>query len=221
MGVEKKILPEEKELPEEVNKSISDEDKQKKNINEITNNDKNINIIENQYKEYNDIYNLYLSDVVDRFGIEKVVKEYNYSKEADIIINARTKKINFCNMLMDEMPFLNKLFGFEYQEMIYRDTIYDPENDFPAIYYLYGYIGILMYILVLVSIILILIIDGIKNIKKPPLELGITGISLVLIIGIAQLSGNVLRRPNVSIYLSLFLACAIWIHNNLTSHHKR
>ena len=42
-------------------------------------------------------------------------------------------------------------------------------------------------------------------------EAGAVGITLCLILGAAQFSGNVLRRPNVSIFLSLMLAYAYWL----------
>ena len=39
---------------------------------------------------------------------------------------------------MEEKDFLTRLLGFEYSDMIYGDTIYDLENDFPAVFYFCG-----------------------------------------------------------------------------------
>ena len=45
----------------------------------------------------------------------------------------------FCSLLMDEEPFTSRLFGLERDKMVYKGEMYDVENDFHGIYFLYGF----------------------------------------------------------------------------------
>ena len=142
-------------------------------------------------EQYRGIYELYCADLVERFGLEKVVEVYDYSEEARDVIDNRKKKINFGKLLMNEKDDWSRLFGCEYQEFAVGDGTLDPENDFPAIYYFYGYVGLGMYALFLLYFIAKLAKNVLKNITNISLEKGALGISLVLMLGVAQYSGNV------------------------------
>ena len=90
--------------------------------------------------------------------------------------------------------------------------IYDLENDFPAIYYMGGYVGFAFYIAFLAYFALLIIVGLITRFKKLfTLESGMVGVTFVLMLGIAQYAGYVLRRPNASIYLSVILAYIYWL----------
>ena len=147
------------------------------------------------------------AEMVERFGVEKVAEIYNYSLDANVFNNQRNEKLAYSTLVIEEKDFLGKLFGFEYMEYIGpQGTIFDPENDFPAVYYSYGYVGFGLYVAFIAFFAIFAIKVILKNIKKIDFEMGALGISLVLTIGAAQLSGNVLRRPNVSIYFAIMIA---------------
>lgn len=55
----------------------------------------------------------------------------------------------YAKLMWEEKDFLTRLLGFEYSDMIYGDTIYDLENDFPAVFYFCGYIGFGLYMVFL------------------------------------------------------------------------
>lgn len=178
-----------------INKAETEEDRQ--NIN---------------FDDYLEIYNLYNKPLVDRFGIENVVRKYNFSTSAKDLINNRNLKVNFSSLMMDEKSTMVHLFGFEYMDFISEGNIYDPENDFPAIYFSNGAIGLTMYLGFIGYFLLLIIRKLMKDFKGSfTLENGAVAITLLLMLGAAQLSGNVLRRPNVSIYLSLILAYVYYL----------
>lgn len=152
-------------------------------------------------------YNEMCPEMVEKFGVEKVAEAYDYSLDANVFMNQRTEKLTYSSLVMNEKDFLGKLFGFEYMEYIGpKGTIYDPENDFPALFYSYGYIGIALYILFIAYFALYALKVIILNLRKINFEMGALGVSLLLTLGTAQLSGNVFRRPNVSIYFAIMIA---------------
>lgn len=155
---------------------------------------------------YKEIYNMYCEKLVDRFGIERVVKKYDYSTAVGDLVSNRELKVNYGSLVMDEKNELTHLFGFEYMNYIYDGEVFDPENDFPAIYFSNGYIGLGLYIVFVLYFAFVALKSIIVDKGKISLEKGMLGTSIVLMLGAAQLSGNVLRRPNVSIFLSVMLA---------------
>ena len=82
----------------------------------------------------------------------------------------------------------------------------DLENDWPAIFYYYGYVGFAAYC----GFILFFLVRILRRLRRD-FRSAVTAdnfillVTFVLLIGIAQFSGAVLRRPNVSFYLSLIL----------------
>lgn len=158
---------------------------------------------------YAEFYGGYCSGLVERFGLEKVLEKFDYSWDAEVITNARTQKLNYSSLVMDEKDVWSKMFGFEYMEYIYDGEIYDPENDFPALYYSYGYVGVALYVLFVLYFAFKCIKQIIKELPGLQMEKALLGITIVLMLGVAQFSGNVLRRPNVSIYMSVMIAYLI------------
>lgn len=170
---------------------------------------------------YKEIYNLYCDKLVERFGLVKVVEKYNYSVEVSDIISNRELKVNYSSLVMDEKNLLTRLFGFEYMNYIYDGDVYDPENDFPAIYFSCGYVGLGMYLAFILYFVIVAAKSVIEDKWKITLEKGMVGTALVLMIATAQLSGNVLRRPNVSIYLSVMIAYIFVISVSKTKNKKK
>lgn len=159
----------------------------------------------------NDLKDTLLEPMVERFGYEKVLEIYGGSIEASELMDNRQMKVNFGRLVMAEKDVWNWLFGVEDADMYFEGQTFDPENDFPAVFFYYGIVGITLYVVFLGYFAVILIKDIFKSLKRLPVDKVLLGLSLVLSMGCAELSANVLRRPNASIYISLMLAYAYYI----------
>ena len=83
----------------------------------------------------------------------------------------------------------------------------DLENDWPAMYYYYGYLGFGMYMLFLLRVVWLILRRVVRDFKGTvTLENFFLLLLFFLHVGLAQFSGSVIRRPNVSIYMSLVIA---------------
>jgi hypothetical protein len=158
------------------------------------------------------IYEWCAENIVDRFGAETVIRKYNFSSSIQEITATRQQKIYFCQMLQDELPVTAKLFGMELGRMTHKGQVYDVENDFYGIYFLYGIVGLVLLLgfigYFLVQILLALVRDPKKYFT--PMA-GAIGMSLIIILVYAVCTAGVLRRPNASVYLSLLLALSYYL----------
>ena len=171
------------------------------------------------------IYELYAGPMVQRFGFERVFEKYNYSLVVSEITAGRQQKRNFAQMVWEDSDTLTKCFGYEYISLImdYKTTdpdgnetvqqaIFDLENDFPSVFYYSGYIGFALYLAFIGYFALLIIVGLITRFNKLfTVESGMVGVTFLLALGTSQFSGNVLRRPNASIYLSVILAYIYWL----------
>ena len=158
------------------------------------------------------VYEWCAPNIVDRFGVEAVIRKYNFTSEVKEITAARRQKIYFCEMLQDELPFTARLFGMELADMTHRGTVYDVENDFHGIYFLYGVVGLIL-LLCFIGYFLLLIAKAlIRDFKTyfTPMA-GAIGISLIILLVYAYFTAGVLRRPNASFYLSVVLALVYYL----------
>lgn len=133
-------------------------------------------------------------------------------------------------MMWAEKDTLTHILGFEYSDFLCGKDIFDPENDFPAVFYNMGYLGFALYMGFL-GLFFFWVLRGLagdlsRGVQAAqtegkgkwtalPLglwqglrsflsvELGAVGMSFLLAIIAAQISGNVLRRPNVTIYFAI------------------
>ena len=165
-----------------------------------------------QKDAYETVYSAYLGGLVDRYGLERALNAYDYTLDPEVLNNNRTKKLIFCAFAWSESGTLAHLFGMRYEELLVGEEVFDPENDFNALLYTAGYVGTGLYVLFLLYFALLILKGLVTDFKGVfTVEAGAVGITLCLILGAAQFSGNVLRRPNVSIFLSLMLAYAYWL----------
>ena len=163
-------------------------------------------------RQFNQIYVYYRSDLVQRFGLEKVIRECNFTTNILEFTGARKSKIMFCSMLMDELPFTSQLFGIERDRMTYKSENYDVENDFHGIYFLYGVVGFVLFLAFLAYFLGLIVWALIKDIRKYfTVEAGAYGISLLLALINAYNTAGILRRPNASFYLSVILAVVYYL----------
>ncbi len=146
-----------------------------------------------------------IPEMFDRFGIERIMLKYEMTTSAAELIDVRLMKRNYASMIWEETDALTKLFGYEVSEI--KDPAYDPENDWPALFFYYGYVGFGLYIAFILLFVWKLIKRVVKDFKGSLNLLNFTLlICFALQMGLAELSGALLRRPNVSIYLSVLLA---------------
>ena len=132
---------------------------------------------------------------------------YNYTADTFRFSDAREKKIMFANKLMEESPVSAHFFGVEYSRFTRNGVIYDVENDLHGIYFLYGFVGLGLYLLFVVYFFGLIVWALWKNAKKYfTIEAGATGIALILCLLHVFFTAGVLRRPNASVYLSLIFA---------------
>lgn len=157
------------------------------------------------------LQNTLLEPLEAHFGYDRVLEIYGGEIDSHELIDNRLRKINFCRLAMEEQDVWTWLFGCEDMDFYHGDTTFDPENDFPAIFFYYGFVGIGLYLAFLLYFVFILARDIFTNLKRLPEEKVFLGITLLLSMGVAQLSANVLRRPNVSIFISLMLAYVYYI----------
>ena len=165
----------------------------------------------NETQPLDALYETYLSAMVDRFGMEAVKEVYHESRDIAVIGDVRLYKINYCRMVMQSLPATSRLFGFELAQTRHQNSIFDVENDFHGIYFLFGVCGLVL----LISYLLYFAVRALLGMLQRPADcltmwvLGF-GLAAVILIGNAYFSASVLRRPNASFYLSLALA-ALWL----------
>ena len=159
----------------------------------------------------NELQDTLLAPLVDRFGYDKTLEVYGGSIDATELMDNRQMKVHFGLLTMSEKDMWVWLFGCEDADLYFKGEVFDPENDFPAVFFYYGIVGIALYVVFLGYFAFILIKDIFKSLKKLPVDKVILGLSLVLSMGCAELSANVLRRPNASIYISLMLAYTYYV----------
>ena len=158
------------------------------------------------------IYEKYVGDFVKRFGAEETMEMYNYTLDVRTFASLRAKKLMFAEMLMQDSPASAKLFGVEISRFYFEGTIYDVENDFHGIYFLYGWIGFAAYMLFMAYFAFIIVKALIKNFKKYfTLDAVAYGVSLIVCLVHCYNTAGVLRRPNSSVYLSVVLAVIYYL----------
>lgn len=157
-------------------------------------------------------YGQYCGGLVDKFGLERVAEYYNYSTKASDITYVRSIKMAYCKMLQEDMPATSKIFGMRLGSLTFEDYIYDVENDFHAMYFLFGGAGLGLLLAFIAYFLFIAIRALAKNARRyfTP-EAGAAGIALCLGLIHVYNTAGVLRRPNASFYLSVLLAIIYYL----------
>lgn len=168
------------------------------------------------WNEYmNELYADYIpEDMRQHFGLERIMQAYEYTDDISILMDYRQLKRTFAKIVWDETDTITKIVGFQFYAMnTSPGNTYDLENDWTALWYYYGYLGFALYAGFLAYVLfaalrrLVLDFRGAVNMRNM-----IFAMLFVLQLGLAQFSGAVLRRPNVSIYLSLTAAMLYYIN---------
>lgn len=146
-----------------------------------------------------------LPEMFERFDMERIMRKYDMTTSAAELINTRLMKCNYASMIWEDTDTLTKLVGYEVSEI--KDPAHDPENDWPALFYYYGYLGFGLYMAFILLFVWKLVQRVVKDFRGSLNLLNFTLlICFALQMGLAEFSGALLRRPNVSIYLSVLLA---------------
>lgn len=171
-------------------------------------------------KSIYDLYKRYTGAMVGRFGFERVFEKYNYSLDVSELTAQRQQKRYFAEMVWEDSSNFERLFGYEYSELISTfevadrngtvrnvTQVFDLENDFPAVFFYSGYIGFAAFAVFIAYFALLMAVAVITRFKKiMTVESGMVGVSFFLMMGTAGFAGYVFRRPNSSIFLSVILA---------------
>lgn len=164
-----------------------------------------------------------LGDLLDRFGVQRVMEAYGYTTKASTLYSARPKKLTVASLVMEEQDFVTRLLGLEASSVVLNGTNYDPENDFPALICYYGYLGTGLYVCFAGYFILAAARSFLKGLRSPErawlVGLGAWTMMLVLGLGSAQFSGQVLRKPSATVYMSL-AAAQLYLLVNAPAHGK-
>ena len=148
-----------------------------------------------------------LGDLIHQFGLDAVLEEMEYTIDPQVLNNSRSRKLSAMHMVWERKDFLTHLLGMEYSDSQIGAHNYDPENDFHALLYKVGYLGTALYACFLLGLVFY---GAAAFIRRFPslltVEFAAAVIMFVLALGSAQFSGQVLRRPNVTVYASLAAA---------------
>lgn len=160
-------------------------------------------------------------DVIERFGIDRVIEAYGATNDVKTLMDTRFIKRTYARLVWEDSGTLTKLFGFQVSEMSTdAGSNYDLENDWHAILYYYGYVGFAAYAGFLLYIFIMILRHAILDFRG---TITTRNMSLTVMfaveLGLAQFSGAILRRPNVSIYLALTAAMLYYI--NVTDFRKK
>ena len=181
----------------------------------------NADKLEKLYRSHDILWSL-----VDRFGRDRVFEAYGYSLDPTVISSARTMKVVYCTLLMDESGTWSRLFGLNLRELLYQrcdkngNWVYDNfdvENDLHGVYFLTGMVGLGLMILFLLTFGLRALLAVLRRPKKY-FTLPMVAFSLSYGLGLihAYFTASVLRRNNASIYLALVLACMWYLSRKQT-----
>ena len=155
---------------------------------------------------YYDLIWAIIPDMFARFDYPEVCAKYKFNTNAAQLIDVRRMKFNYASLIWDEKDALTHLVGFEPSEVWYGAST-DLENDWPAIWFYYGYLGFAMYAAFLLYYAWLILRRVVRDFKGTVTTENFFLLLLFFLhIGLAQFSGSVIRRPNVSIYMSLVMA---------------
>ncbi len=148
-----------------------------------------------------------LGDMIERFGLDRVMEAYQYTASPRELYNARLRKLTALRLLWQEQDPLAKLVGFEYASCELGGNIYDPENDFQPLIYYYGFLGAALYLALPAGLVLWAVFCFFRDPRRfLSLPFGTAVMMFALCLGAAQFSGQALRKPSVCVYLSLSAA---------------
>ena len=157
-------------------------------------------------KYYNMLLRYKIPDLMERYDFAQILEKYKMTTSVARLDETRVEKVIYASLRFDDCDLPTKLVGMEVSGVA-MGTGYDLENDWPALFFYYGYLGAALYGAFVLWFFCLVIKRLICDFKGSLTALNFTLlVVLMLQIGLAQYSGALLRRPNVSIYMSIVLA---------------
>lgn len=167
---------------------------------------------EGQQAAYDAVYREYAPELTGRFGTATIEEAYDYSLSYATISGVRAQKLLFGNLLMAESSPMTRLFGLELNRFTYNGVVFDVENDFHGIYYLCGWVGLGLMLLLFGGFVWVLVAGLLRQFREffTPVTLAL---SVAFCCGLvhAVFTAGVLRRNNASVYLGLIMAWAWYL----------
>lgn len=159
------------------------------------------------------VYTEYTEDFVEIFGAEKTIRMHDFSYSIIKLTALRPKKLKYAALLMEDSPASARWFGLELSRFTaYNGEIYDVENDFHGIYYLYGWAGLAAMVAFMAWFLLLILRALFKDAKKYyTLDAAAWGIGLVCCLIHVYCTAGVLRRPNASFFLAAAFAAVYYL----------
>ena len=146
-----------------------------------------------------------IPEIFDTFGYEPVLRYFKMSTDVARLIDTRQIKLCYSHIIWQRSDCLTKFFGFEATHTGY--SYKDLENDWPALFYYYGYIGLGLYAAFVLYFIWLVLKRLATDFKGSFTIFNFClFVCLMLQIALAQFSGALIRRPNVSVYMAVVLA---------------
>ena len=140
------------------------------------------------------------------FDFDRIIRAYNGTVNADILGDTRDMKNVYVRFIFEDSDFLSRMFGIEY-DSIGEDKVYDLENDWFGILYYLGYFGFALTVLAVLYLFFRIAVLLKENFRNSLTDLNFTlFMGFFMQLGMAYFSGAVMRRPNASIYVALFIA---------------
>ena len=161
------------------------------------------------YEELKTYYNAFcwggIPQIVQRFDLDTIIRKYGATIDSGILGNTRTMKQKYASLIMDTQDILTHFTGYEIAQLG-DDMIVDLENDYFALLYYYGYLGLGAYIVGALYVFYRIIRLLINKFKENLTDLNFTLLlAFAIQLGLAYFSGAILRRPNASIYICIVI----------------
>lgn len=161
------------------------------------------------HEELRTYYNAFcwggIPQIVQNFDLDTIIYKYGGIIESGTLGDTRLMKQKYASLIMDTKDFSTHLFGFEIA-CLGDDMIVDMENDWYAILYYYGYVGLFSYVLLALYVFYRIIRKLFSDFKTSITDINFTLMfAFAILLGLAYFSGAVLRRPNVSFYYALII----------------
>lgn len=141
-----------------------------------------------------------------RYSFDRIIRAYNGTVNADVLGDTRDMKNVYVRFIFEDSNLLTRIFGIEYDK-IGADKGNDLENDWFAILYYLGYFGFALTVLACLYLYfrIIRLLKG--NFRESLTDLNFTLLlGFTMQLGMAYFSGAIMRRPNASVYVALFIA---------------
>lgn len=171
-------------------------------------------------------YQLFLPGMISRFGVDRTLEAYHYSQDVDTVGSRRLMHLTFCKLLMEDSPASAKWFGLNRSRMsekaVYTDVLtgkaeemvtwYDPENDFHAIYYLCGAVGLAL-MLVFIGYFALMAFGAMVLDFRQVFTVPFAALAVGACCAVAHcyFTASILRFNSASVYLAMILAALWWM----------